>query len=95
MNVDVHKLATLARIRVPEDHLAKFSQEFEAILGYVGQLEKLALPAGARERPAQRNVFREDGEPHETGRYTDKLAEQFRGRSDDNALVVKQVISHD
>lgn len=94
MSADVKKLASLARIRVADEDLEKFSKEFDAILGYVGQLEKLSLPSGAGERPKLRNVFRADGEPHETGKYTEKLAEQFRDRSD-NALAVKQIISHE
>ena len=91
---EVKKLAALARIKISEAELGKFTSEFDAILAYVGQLEKLELPKGGEAKPALRNVMREDGEPHTTGAYTQKLAEQFPTRSDD-ALSVKQIISHD
>lgn len=76
--------------------LRKFTSEFDAILAYVGQLEKLDLQQGEAllEKPALRNVMREDGEPHEACIFTEKLAEQFPQREGD-ALSVKQIISHD
>ncbi|MDP1707299.1 MAG: Asp-tRNA(Asn)/Glu-tRNA(Gln) amidotransferase subunit GatC [bacterium] len=92
---EVKKLAALARIKISENELEKFTSEFDAILAYVGQLEKLDLPHGTdREKSVLRNVMREDGEPHETGRYTKMLAAQFPQREGD-ALSVKQIITHD
>ena len=90
---EVKKLAALARIRLDEAELPKFTKEFEAILQYVGQLEKLAVPDTAA-KPKLRNVMREDGEPHEAGKFTEKLVEQFPAR-EGNALSVKQIITHD
>lgn len=94
---DVKKLAALARIEVAESELDAFVKDFDAILAYVGQLEKLDLPdgeAGGEATPALRNVMREDGEPHAPAAYTEKIAEQFPAREGDS-LVVKQVISHE
>ena len=91
---DVQKLAALARIRVEDSELEKFTSEFDAILAYVGQLEKLELSSAGSDKPALRNVMREDGEPHAGGVYSEKLAEQFPQR-DGDALSVKQIISHD
>lgn len=92
---DVLKLAALARITVPEEDLERFTKEFDSILAYVGQLEKLELPKDLTDaEPSVRNVFREDGAPTETGTWTEKLAAQFPAREGD-ALVVKQIISHD
>ncbi|MFM2330551.1 MAG: Glu-tRNAGln amidotransferase subunit [Candidatus Parcubacteria bacterium] len=92
---DVKKLAALSRIRVEDAELEKFTGEFDAILAYVGQLEKLELPkAGEGEKPALYNVMRADGEPHAPGAHTEKIAEQFSAREGD-ALAVKQIISHD
>lgn len=92
---EVKKLASLARVKVEETELDKFTKEFDAILDYVSQLEKLDLPnSGERSVPPLRNVMREDGEPHATGIYTERLAEQFPEREGD-ALVVKQVITHE
>lgn len=91
---DVTRLAALARISVPENELAPFAAEFERILAYIGQIDALTIPEGARALPARRNVFREDGEPHASGMYTESLAEQFPRREGDY-LAVKQIISHD
>jgi aspartyl-tRNA(Asn)/glutamyl-tRNA(Gln) amidotransferase subunit C len=91
---EVKKLAALARIKVEDAELEKFTKEFDAILAYTGQLEKLELPEGERMKPSLRNVMRADGEPHAPGAYTEKLAAQFPSREGD-ALSVKQIISHD
>lgn len=91
---DVRKLAALARISIDDAQIDKFSKEFESILSYVGQIESLKVSAEAAATPAVRNVFREDGAPHEKGKYTQAIAAQFPER-DGSALVVKQIISHD
>jgi len=92
---EVKKLAALARIRVEDSELEKFTSEFDAILAYVGQLENLELPQGLKEeKPLLRNVMREDGEPHAPRAYTEKLVEQFPAREGD-ALAVKQIITHE
>jgi len=44
MSIDVEtaaKVAKLARIRVEEDHLPALAQEFNAILGFIEQLNEL------------------------------------------------------
>ena len=91
---EVQKLAALARIRVEDSELEKFTSEFDAILAYIGQLEKLELSGGDEVKPTMRNVMREDGEPHATSAYTEKLVEQFPV-SERNALEVKQIITHE
>lgn len=91
---DVQKLAALSRIRISGAELEKFTSEFDAILAYVGQLEKLELPKGEGAKPVLRNVMRIDGGPHAGGAYTEKLAAQFPAREGD-ALSVKQIISHE
>ena len=102
---EVKKLAALARIKIGDAELENFTSEFDAILAYVGQLEKLDLPTGSeREKPLLHNVMREDGEPHEAGKYTENLAEQFPQRSSSAEatedkegvyLEVKQIITHE
>jgi aspartyl/glutamyl-tRNA(Asn/Gln) amidotransferase C subunit len=103
---EVKKLAALARIKVADEELAQFTKEFDAILAYVGQLESLDLSLDTEEASVLRNVMREDGEPHEAGKYTEKLAEQFPASAKATAgkpaesgegvyLEVKQVITHE
>jgi len=92
---EVRKLATLARIKIGDAELEKFTSEFDAILAYIGQLEELHIPQDlAGEKPAVRNVMRIDGEPHAPGAFTEKITAQFPAR-EGNALSVKQIISHE
>jgi len=93
---EIKKLAALSRIKIADAELGKFASEFDAILAYVGQLEKLDLPQGdaLRDKPVLHNVMRADGEPHATGRFTEKLVAQFP-KSENNALAVKQIITHE
>jgi aspartyl/glutamyl-tRNA(Asn/Gln) amidotransferase C subunit len=91
---EVKKLAALARIEVAEAQLPKLAQEFESILAYIGQIEALKVVPGIKTLPRVRNVFREDKEPHEKGKYTKALVAQFPDQ-EGNTLKVKQIISHD
>lgn len=92
---EVKKLATLARLRVNEDEVAEFAEEFDRILAYVGQVESLSIPAELKDRkPLLRNVFRKDEEPHAPRAFTDAITAQFPLRHDDK-LQVKQIISQD
>jgi len=92
---EVKKLAALARITVDDAELGEFTREFDAILGYVGQLEKLTLSEDPEaQKPPLRNVLRADEHPHPAGAYTEKIVAQFPA-SEGNALSVKQIISHE
>lgn len=91
---DVRRLAALARVEVPESELSRFASEFDDVLAYVGKLDELTLEKRDRQLSPVRNVFRDDAHPHESGTYTEKIAEQFPGR-EGNSLSVKQIITHD
>lgn len=93
---DIVKLAALARIRISEAELPQMTRDLDAILAYVGRLETLDLSAadGADSVAEVHNVMRADDHPHEGGIFTQALAEQFPEREGD-ALLVKQIISHD
>ena len=90
---DVRKLAALARLSLSEAQVEAFAKEFDAIIGYVGQLEKLDRSSLAQV-PEHRNVMRADRTPHEAGRYTEQITAQFPAR-DGDYLSVKQIIQHD
>ncbi|MFZ2167564.1 MAG: Asp-tRNA(Asn)/Glu-tRNA(Gln) amidotransferase subunit GatC [Minisyncoccia bacterium] len=92
---EVQKLAALARITIDDADLEKFTSEFDSILAYVGQLEKLDLPTDlAGEKMPLRNVMRVEGEPIMAGTFTEKIAGQFPKREGDS-LVVKQIVTHE
>lgn len=90
---DVQKLANLSRIEMTKDEETAFISEIDAILGYVAQVTE--LPLGEKpELSSIRNVFRADGEPHETGLYTDDIVRLMPAK-EGNSLKVKKIISHD
>ena len=92
---DVKKLAALARIAVSDEELLKFTKEFEAILAYVGQLEKLDVSGDVKDaKPMLRNVFRTDEHPTPAGTWTETLTVAFP-EEEGNALAVKQIITHE
>lgn len=71
----VLNLAKLARIDISEAEANDLSREFGAILNYVGEVKEANLGSQAKATESQtlQNVFREDGEPHESGIYTEDL----------------------
>ena len=93
---EVKRLAELARLSIPENDVSRLAGDFEHILAYVGKLNELSveIPEADRGATPMVNVFREDGEPHETGKYTEAITAQFPNREGD-ALSVKAIISHD
>lgn len=89
--IDVRALAQLARLEVPDAELEKLEQEIPGILQFVETIQRVPTSGGA---PAaeHRNIMREDGQPHESGIYTEKLLAQAPAQKN-NRVVVKQVIS--
>jgi aspartyl-tRNA(Asn)/glutamyl-tRNA(Gln) amidotransferase subunit C len=90
---DVKKLASLARVELPEASLEKFTREFDSIIAYVDQLNSLEVQKGTPLLPYV-NIFREDANANIPGSNTEKIAEQFPAREGDS-LVVKQIITHE
>ena len=92
---EVTKLASLARISLPDQQADAFLKEFDAILEYVNSLESLTLPGGSTPHVGTlHNVFRADEEAHPAGKYTRVLVKAFPEKQG-NHLKVKQIITHD
>lgn len=70
---DVRKLAALCRIDLTDEEVVKLRGDMESILGYVGEIGSVVAETGTPTAPLHRNILREDGEPHESGTYTDVL----------------------
>ena len=88
-------LAKLARIEMGAEEAEKLSNEFGAILNYVGEVKKVEegnkVDKFDKEVYATRNVMREDGEPHESGLYTEQILKQAPAREGDY-LKVKKIL---
>ncbi len=92
---DIEKLLNLVRIEVNPDEKEKLRQDVESILGYVGEVEKAIVKIDTALYPGDlRNVMREDGEPHESGIFTESILSQAPKREDDYVSVksIKKVI---
>jgi aspartyl-tRNA(Asn)/glutamyl-tRNA(Gln) amidotransferase subunit C len=89
----IKKLAELSRLELTEEEIAEYAGEFSDILAYVDSL-KSAVDADEDlilENSANRNVMREDENPHESGVDTEKLVESAP-ESQDNYIKVKKVL---
>lgn len=89
--VDVRALASLARLEVSDEELAKLEKEIPDILKFVETIQTVAAAAPARE-PSLCNAMRADENPHEGGMYTEALLKAAPARVD-NRIAVKQVLT--
>ena len=88
---DIEKLANLARLDIPDSEKESLRKEVDSILGYVGEIQKLAGSEVKKEAGEVRNVLRADGNPHLTGEFTEELIEEAPRRQD-NYVKVKHIL---
>jgi aspartyl-tRNA(Asn)/glutamyl-tRNA(Gln) amidotransferase subunit C len=69
---EIEKLASLARIDVPESEQEKLAEDISSIISYVEQIREIST-GEEKTLPRQRNVFREDINAHEGGLHTEEL----------------------
>ncbi|KKT66977.1 MAG: Aspartyl/glutamyl-tRNA(Asn/Gln) amidotransferase subunit C [Candidatus Curtissbacteria bacterium GW2011_GWC1_44_33] len=89
----VLNLAKLARIEIGNEEAESLSHEFDAILGYVGEVKSVTNNSQLTtdKNNTMRNVMREDANPHESGIYTEKMLEQAPAR-EGNYIKVKKIL---
>ncbi|OHA89273.1 MAG: hypothetical protein A3C70_00140 [Candidatus Zambryskibacteria bacterium RIFCSPHIGHO2_02_FULL_43_14] len=87
-------LAKLARIEIGYEEAESLSHEFDAILGYVGEVKGVSkadnLKLKADSFPI-RNIMRNDKDPHETSFYTENILGQAPAR-EGNYIRVKKIL---
>ncbi len=88
---DIEKLAALSRIKLTEAEMEKLQGEFESILGYISEISEAPVTGDSSPVYELKNVMREDGEPHESGIYTDAILKQAPAR-EGNYLKVKKIL---
>lgn len=91
---EIEKLAELGRIEVTEDEKEKLMEDIESILGYVSEIQEVVLDIPKSEAGSLRNVMRDDGYPHESGKYTDRILKEAP-KTEDNYLKVKKILNQD
>lgn len=92
---EIEKLSELSRITLSEDEKKDFSSEIDSVLRYVGTVgqasQSLDSSLSQDSKETARNVLREDGEPHPTGKFSDDLLEQAPD-SQDGFIKVKKIL---
>lgn len=88
---DVEHLAGLARIAVSDNEKEILRHDLEEILAYVSQVKEVAAEMPLSSAGELRNVMREDGVPHEAGKYTEDILSQAPAR-EGNRLSVKKIL---
>ena len=91
---EIEKLAELSRIEVPEDEKKTLASDIEVILEYISQIQEVASVEPEKEAGSHRNIMREDGEPHESMLYTDKLL-KAAPKKENGYVKVKKILAQD
>lgn len=89
-NEEVQKLARLARLELKPEEEAELAKDLNSILGYVGELAQVPVPALSTELSAA-NVMRADAAAHEPGLYTAELL-AAAPRSHDGLVEVRAIL---
>ncbi len=88
---DVNKLATLARIDMSDAEKQEFLGNMESILKYIGQIQEVSTEVLERKVGDVYNVLREDENPTESGKYTEKILAEAP-ETQDGYFKVKQIL---
>jgi len=88
---DVEKYAKLARISLKDKEAEGLKGDFESVLSYVSEIQKMESSDTIPSVGNLRNVMREDKEPHESGIYTDAML-AAAPETEDGFILVKKVL---
>lgn len=87
------KLALLARVTLSDEEEGAFRSDIEAILGYIKEIENVRIKNTDSVVDAVHNVFRDDGEAHESGIFTTELLDAAPQREGDY-IKVKRILGN-
>ena len=89
---DIEKLATLARIELPESEKESLVKDMGAIIAFVDELKGAKVNLDDHTLVGvPHNVLREDANPHESGIYTEALLDNAPFR-EGNFVKVKNIL---
>jgi aspartyl-tRNA(Asn)/glutamyl-tRNA(Gln) amidotransferase subunit C len=86
---DIEKLATLGRLKINDTEKESLRKDIDSILGYVGEIQKVDIGDASTKVELVRNVMREDGNAHQSGKYTEALLSSAPDREGDYVKVKK------
>lgn len=93
VEVDIAKLAHLARIAMTEKEIEELKREIPDIIAFVDQITQAGGEV-TKETGDHYNIMREDEDPHESGKYTKEMVDAMPN-SKDGYLRVRKIITQD
>lgn len=90
--IDIPKLAKLARIDLNEDNVDELEDNIESVLTYVSSVQEVADEVDGTEAGIVRNVLREDGEPHDPEAYRKALLREAPDVDENGFIVVPPIL---
>ncbi|MBI4118191.1 MAG: Asp-tRNA(Asn)/Glu-tRNA(Gln) amidotransferase subunit GatC [Parcubacteria group bacterium] len=89
---EIQHLAELARVKITDTQLEALRGDLGAILNYVSKIKEVSGDtSGVSDLGLVRNVMREDGEPHESGVYSEDLLAEVPQR-EGQYIKVKKIL---
>jgi aspartyl-tRNA(Asn)/glutamyl-tRNA(Gln) amidotransferase subunit C len=70
---EIENLANLCRIDLSDEEKNELLGEMDSILSFVDQIREVKIDDTEKRVAGLRNVMRDDGEAHESGKYTDSI----------------------
>lgn len=70
---DIEKLATLSRLKLSDEEKTRMEGDMSSIIAYVDKLKEVTGSNTGPVMSVNKNVMREDANPHAGGAYTEKL----------------------
>jgi aspartyl/glutamyl-tRNA(Asn/Gln) amidotransferase C subunit len=92
---EIIKLATLSRLKLSDEEIVHMQKDMGAILAYVDKLKEAKGIDHGPVMSVNKNVLREDANPHEGGIFTDRLikaAPRHAETADGKYLKVKKIL---
>ncbi|PJE74185.1 MAG: Asp-tRNA(Asn)/Glu-tRNA(Gln) amidotransferase GatCAB subunit C [Candidatus Taylorbacteria bacterium CG10_big_fil_rev_8_21_14_0_10_41_48] len=88
---DIEKLATLSRLSLNDNEKEKYRGEIDFILGYIDIIKKVSTGESVSVMSRNKNILREDIDPHESGLYTEKLL-KLAPKNEAGYVKVKKIL---
>ncbi len=92
-DIDIKKLAELARVDLDEATADELAGNIEDVLSYVGSVQEVAGADTDPEAGAVRNVLREDTNPHDPDAYRAALLREAPAVDEDGFIIVPPILT--
>lgn len=93
----IKDLSVLARIKMSEDEISSFTNNFEEIIAFVSKLQELNtenIDESVLNTIYPKNIFRVDKKPHKEGIYTKKILADAPNTKD-GYIQVDKILNQD